>query len=143
MHLERNGFLVSDDKARLDLDVVQHLMEVSYWASERPRSVTERSLAHSLCFGLYELREARQIGFMRVVTDYATFAWLCDVIIEPEYRGRGLGTWMLEAVLDAPELRALHRVMLATQDAHELYRKYGFTELAHPEYWMERVSPRT
>lgn len=139
MYLERDGFLVSDDKERLDVDAVQRLLESSYWASGRPRAVTELSLEHSACYGLYDLREERQVGFMRVVTDYATFAWLCDVIIEERYRGRGLGTWMLDAVLGAPELQRLHRWMLATHDAHEFYRAYGFGELAHPEYWMERV----
>jgi GNAT superfamily N-acetyltransferase len=138
MHLERDGFLVSDDPARLDFDVVQRLMESSYWASERPRDVTETSAKHSVCFGLYA-PDGTQVGFMRVVTDYLTFAWLCDVIIDERHRGSGLGRWMLQAVLEQSELRDVRRWMLATRDAHAFYRDYGFVPVTKPEMWMERV----
>lgn len=137
--IERDGFLISTDQRRLDLDVIERLIRTSYWAADRPRDVIEASLRNSLCYGLYDVAEGRQIGLMRVVTDYCTFAWLCDVMIEERYRGRGLGRWMLQLVLDAEETRGLRRWMLATLDAHELYADYGFIPLATPERWMEKV----
>jgi GNAT superfamily N-acetyltransferase len=111
------------------------LANQSYWARGRPPEVVRRSLANSLCFGLYEGR--RQIGLARVVTDRATFAWLCDVFVLEAYRGRGLSKWLLECVLGHPELQGLRRFLLATRDAHELYTRYGFTPLADPTRFME------
>ncbi len=138
MLAERDGFVVSSDPARLEPEAIERLLRSSYWAAARPREVMERSLRASLCFGLYEPREGRLVGFTRVVTDCVTFAWLCDVILERSYRGRGLGTWMLEAVLSAPEVRGPSRWILATRDAHEVYARHGFEPLAHPDRWMER-----
>jgi GNAT superfamily N-acetyltransferase len=135
---ERDGFVVSSDPARLEPEAVERLLRSSYWAATRPRDVTERSLRSSLCFGLYEPREGRLVGLARVVTDYVTFAWLCDVILERAYRGRGLGTWLLETVLSAPSVSGVSRWILATRDAHEVYARHGFEPLAHPDNWMER-----
>jgi GNAT superfamily N-acetyltransferase len=137
----RDGFEVSTDPNRLDLDTVERFLRASYWAPDRPRDLIERALRESLCFGLYEAGTARQIGLVRVVTDYATFAWLCDVFIEPQFRGRGLGAWMMEVTLAHPSLRGLARWLLATLDAHDLYERYGFTPLARPQGWMERTQP--
>ena len=134
--LQRDGYLISTDPARLDLDVVHGELSRSYWAAGRPREVVARSLQHSLCFGLYH-GEA-QVGLARVVTDYATFAWLCDVFIQEPHRGRGLGVWLIETVVAHPELQGLRRFLLATRDAHELYRKHGFAPLSAPERWMAR-----
>jgi GNAT superfamily N-acetyltransferase len=135
----RDGFVVSTDPNRLDLDAVERFLRASYWAADRPRELIERSLRDSLCFGLYEAGTGRQIGLTRIVTDYATFAWLCDVFIEPQFRGRKLGAWMMEVALAHPCLRSVGRWLLATLDAHDLYRRYDFTPLARPQRWMERT----
>ncbi len=131
-------FEISTDRTRLDVDYVhRYLSQECYWAIGRSRAVVEKSLANSLCFGVYD--GARQIGFARVVTDYATFAWLCDVFIDAAYRGHGLGKQLVEAVITHPELQGLRNFILATRDAHELYRRYGgFEALAAPERWMAR-----
>jgi len=136
---QRDDFIISTDPARLDLDAIERLLRGSYWASERSRASTELALKNSLCFGLYEVRGGRQIGLTRVVTDNATFAWLCDVIVEEKHRGKGLGKWMMEVVLADPRLCHVSRWILATSDAHRLYERYGFTRMAHAERWMERV----
>lgn len=131
-------FEISTDRTRLDVDYVhRYLSQECYWAIGRSRAVVEKSLANSLCFGVYD--GARQIGFARVVTDYATFAWLCDVFIDAAYRGYGLGKQLVEAVITHPELQGLRNFILATRDAHELYRRYGgFDALTAPERWMAR-----
>ena len=119
---------VSTDRSRLDLDLVhRYLSEEAYWARGRTREQVERSIEHSLPFGVYV--EGRQVGFARVVTDRATFAWLADVFVLPEARGRGLGKRLVETVLAHPELQPMKRWLLATADAHGLYRRYGFEEL--------------
>ncbi len=136
-HERRKGdYLISTDAARLDLDVVHTFLRESYWASGIPLEVVKRSIEHSLSFGLYH--EDRHIGFARVITDYATFAYVCDVFVLDSYRGRGLGTWLMRVVVEHPDLQGLRRWVLATRDAHELYRKFGFTGLARPEGWMEK-----
>ena len=137
MNLEKNGFEISTDAGRLDHDAIHEFLRRSYWAAGIPREMLDRSIEHALCFGLYE--GPRQIGFARVITDRATFAYLSDVYVLEEYRGRGLATWLMEAVLAYPDLQGLRRWMLATQDAHGLYRKVGFRDLAHPEWLMEMV----
>ncbi len=129
--IERDGFLISTDPARLDLDAIERLMRTTYWAPDRSRESIEKSIQNSLCFALYDTRDGRQVGLMRVVTDYATFAWLCDVIIDQSYRGRGLGKWMLEVVLADDRLQPMSRWLLATADAHDLYRCHGFEVMAH------------
>jgi len=139
----RGEYLISTDRARLDVGLVhKFLSESSYWATGRPREVVERSIEHSLAFGVYQEGE-RQIGFARVITDYATFAWIADVFIVDEFRGRGLGQWLSEVMISHPELQGFRRWVLATKDAHELYRRVGFLELKSPERWMERHDPQT
>lgn len=137
MNREKDGFVISTDERRLDRDAIHEFLKGSYWAAGIPRDVLDRSIDHALCFGLYD--GSRQIGFARVITDRATFAYLSDVYVLEEYRGRGLATWLMEAVLEHPDLQGLRRWMLATQDAHGLYRKVGFRDLAHPERLMEMV----
>jgi GNAT superfamily N-acetyltransferase len=124
--ISRDGFTISTDKARLDRDLIyRFLSEESYWSKGTTRSFFERALAGCLCFGLYDETGA-QIGFARVGTDYATLAWLSDVFVLPAYRGRGLSHFIVQSVMAHPQLQGLRRWMLATSDAHGLYRKYGF-----------------
>ena len=139
MEWTRDGFTVSDDPARLDRDVIERFLTGSYWAKNIPRATLDKSLRNSLCFALLE--GERQIGFARVVSDRATIAYLADVFVLPEFRGRGLAKWLLTCVLAHPELQGLRRWVLATRDAHDLYRKLGFTPLKRPEIFMERHDP--
>ena len=132
----RDEYLISTERSLLDLGIVYGYLKTSYWAAGVPEDVVRRSVENSLCFGVYSGEE--QVGFARVVTDRATFAYLADVFVLEEHRGRGIGKWLVEAVLSHPELRGLRRWMLATRDAHELYRKYGFAELRRPGIFMER-----
>lgn len=127
---------MTTDPGRIDLDVVHGFLREAYWSRGIPRDVVARSLAHSICFGLYE--GERQVGFARVVTDRATFAWLGDVFVLEGWRGRGLSKWLMDCVMAHPELQALRRWHLATADAHGLYTRYGFTPLSAPERHMER-----
>jgi len=133
----REGYRVSTEKAALDEDVIHRFLEGSYWARGIPRAIVERSIRNSLCFGLYAGNA--QVGFARVVTDGATFAYLADVFVLEEHRGRGLASWMIECVLAHPDLQGLRRWSLATLDAHGLYRRFGFQTPAHPELLMEIV----
>jgi GNAT superfamily N-acetyltransferase len=127
---------ISTDRDRLDVDAIHRfLSEESYWARGRSREVVERTIAHSLCFGAY-LGE-QLVGYARVVTDYATFAWLADVFILDEFRGRGYGKALVQAVIAHPDLQGLRRMLLATKDAHTLYAQYGFTPVP-PDRFMER-----
>jgi GNAT superfamily N-acetyltransferase len=135
----RDSFTVTTDPARLDLSVVAGFLSSSYWAAGIPFDTVARSVAHSLCFSL--LDEQRQIGFARVISDYATVAYLGDVFILPSHRGRGLSKWLMECVVSHPELQGLRRWLLATRDAHELYRQYGFEPLSNPHLFMERHFP--
>lgn len=131
--------VVSTDDARLDLDVIHGYLERSYWAEGIPRETVERSLRHSLNFGLYE--DKQQIGFARVVTDRATYAYLADVFVLETHRGHGLSKLLMEAVMSHPDLQGLRRFSLATRDAHGLYRQFGFAALAAPERFMEIAHP--
>jgi GNAT superfamily N-acetyltransferase len=132
----RDGYLISTDASMLDLEVVHGYLSRSYWAAGVPEDVVRRSIENSLCFGVYWGEE--QAGFARVVTDRATFAYLADVFVLDEHRGQGIGKWLLEVILSHPDLQGLRRWMLATRDAHDLYRRYAFTELARPGIFMER-----
>ena len=136
---KRGEFTISTDAARLDLGMIHEFLTASYWAAGVPLDVVKRSIEHSLPFGVYH--HERQVGFARVVTDYATFAYLADVFVITAYRGRGLAKWLVEAVVAHPELQGLRRWMLATRDAHTLYAKVGFVEIKAPERWMERHRP--
>jgi GNAT superfamily N-acetyltransferase/uncharacterized damage-inducible protein DinB len=132
----QGDFLISTDPALLDVPLIHDfLSNRSYWARGRPPEVARRSLENSLCFGLYE--RVRQVGLARVVTDRATFAWLCDVFVLEAYRGRGLSKWLLARVMGHPDLQGLRRVLLGTRDAHGLYERYGFTPLADPSRFLE------
>jgi GNAT superfamily N-acetyltransferase len=121
----RGKYFICTDEARLDLDLIHRfLSEEAYWSPGVEREVVERSIANSICFGLYG--PAGQVGFARVVTDRAAFAYLADVFVLLEYRGRGLGKWLVETVLSHPDLQGLRRFFLGTADAHSLYERYGF-----------------
>ena len=133
-HLDQ--FIISTDPARLDLDAITEMLRRAYWARGRTRQMIERYLEHSLTFGLYD--GSRQIGLARVVSDYTTFAWLCDVFIHEDYRGRGLGKWLMETIHAHPDLQGLRRWLLATRDAHGLYEQFGWQSLSNPERWMEK-----
>jgi GNAT superfamily N-acetyltransferase len=123
MEWTQNGYLLSDDKTKLDLEAICALLANSYWAPNRPRALTEQSIRHSVCLGLYH--QGRQVGFARAVTDEATFAYLCDVIIDPGHRGRGLGKWIVKTLLEHPQCQTATRC-LRTRDAHGLYERFGF-----------------
>jgi GNAT superfamily N-acetyltransferase len=135
------GYVVSDEPARLDIDMIHRfLSEDSYWTNGRSRATTERSLANSLCFGLYA-PDGAQAGFARVVSDRATSAHLADVFVLPDHRGRGLGEGLVVAVLDHPELAGVGRWTLTTRDAHRLYARFGFVPISNPEAQMVRTVP--
>jgi GNAT superfamily N-acetyltransferase len=137
----QNGeFTISTDRDRLQLDAIhKFLTEESYWAKTRTREQTETAIKNSLPFGMY--KGENLIGFARVITDYATFAYLGDVYILEEFRGKGLSKWLMEIIVSHPDLQGFRRWVLATKDAHTLYEKYGFSELKHPERWMEKAAP--
>ena len=135
----RADFTISTDLSRFDLDVVHRYLAGSYWSPGIPRETMERGFRNSLCFGLFE--EKRQIGMARVITDRATFAYLADVFVLEEYRGRGLSKWLMECVMAHPDLQGLRRFTLATRDAHTLYEKFGFQALGDPTRHMEINRP--
>lgn len=136
---QRDRFTITTDKSRLDIDTICDFLTRAYWAKGRPRERTERALENSLVFGLYD--GPRQIGLGRVVSDYAIFAYLCDVFIHEDYRALGLGKWMIETIMSHPDLQGLRRWTLATRDAHGLYRQYGWNSLSDPGGWMEILRP--
>lgn len=134
----RAALRLSTDASEMDAGAIHaYLAGESYWAAGIPREVVERSIRHSLCFGVFD--GAAQVAFARAVTDRATFAYLADVYVLPAYRGRGLSRWMMEAALAHPELQGLRRWQLVTRDAQGLYARFGFTPVAHPERQMERT----
>jgi len=140
----RGDYFVSTDRVLLDLNLIHdYLSNQSYWATGRSLETIRRSIENSLSFGLYNDATREQLGFARVITDYATFAWVADVFILDGARGQGLGKWLMEIILAHPELQGFRRWILATKDAHELYRRFGFEELKRPERWMERHDPQT
>ncbi|HXF61948.1 MAG TPA: GNAT family N-acetyltransferase [Caldilineaceae bacterium] len=133
-------YTISTDPARLDLDAIYGYIRRSYWAAGRPRALMARALRHSLNFGVYHGEQ--QVGLARVITDYATYVYLCDVFILEEHQGQGLGKWLIEVVATHPALQTARRWTLATRDAHGLYSRYGFTPLADPDSLMERIRPQ-
>jgi GNAT superfamily N-acetyltransferase len=140
MSTNDSSFQVSTDQSRLDIPLIyRFLSEQSTWAVGISRPVVERAIENSLCFGGYV--DGRQIGFARVVTDYATVGNLLDVFVVPEYRGRGYGKLLMRTVMEHPSLQKLRRFTLATTDAHGLYERFGFTPLQRPETIMERYFP--
>lgn len=136
----RNGeYEIDTDKRRLDIAAIHRfLSRESYWAKNRTLEQTLTAIENSLCFGLYKGREL--VGFTRVITDKATFAYVGDVFVLEAHRGRGLSKWLMKTIVEQPDLQGLRRWLLATKDAHGLYEKYDFRELVHPERWMERTA---
>lgn len=138
--MQSEQIAIDTDTSRLDVALIHaFLAEQSYWAANVPREVVQRAIDHSLCFGVYE--GGRQVGFARVITDRATFAYLADVFIVESHRGRGLSKKLMDAIVAHPDLQGLRRWMLATRDAHALYAQYGFRPLAAAERVMERHDP--
>jgi len=139
MQWSHNEYTITDEHAALDMALIHDYLRGSYWAKGIPREIVTRAVENSLCFGLFH--NGKQIGFGRVVTDRATFAYLADVFVIDSYRGRGLGKWLISCVLEHPELQGLRRWLLATLDAHGLYRQYGFVPLLNPDRFMEINPP--
>lgn len=136
---KREGDLISTDPERLDIDVIHQFLADAYWCPGISRDLVETALSNSLCFGLYRLNEAGsavQIGFARVVTDYARFAYLLDVFVLEPYRGQGLGKWLIGCILECPALQQLSSIGLATRDAHGLYETFGWERLTSAEHLM-------
>ena len=135
MEWRRDDYVISTDPERLDVDVVHRFLTGSYWAAGIPIDVVRRSIEHSLCFGVY--KGDQQAGFARVITDYATFAYIGDVFVLEEHRGKGLSKWLLSVIREHPDMQGFRRWLLATRDAHTLYSRFGFAPLNKPEAWME------
>jgi GNAT superfamily N-acetyltransferase len=125
---------ISTDRSRLDIALIHDFLRSSYWAQGIPRAIVEKSIRHSLCFGAF--LDGRQVGFARVISDFAAIAHIADVFVVPEHRGRGISKLLMRAILDHPELQGLRRFFLATRDAHGLYAQFGFQPLTHPEQYM-------
>ncbi len=133
-------FTISTDRSRLNIETIHRfLSNDSYWAPGRSVETVQRSVDNSFPFGLYH--NNKQVGFARVVTDFATFAWVADVFVVPAHRGQSLSKWLMEVILAHPELQGFRRWVLATKDAHTLYQRFGFIPLHKPERWMERPDP--
>lgn len=135
----RGDFLITTANEKIDVEFLHEFLSGSYWAKNIPLETVRRSIENSLCFALFD-RE-KQIGFARIVTDKATFAYLCDVFVIEDYRGRGLSKWLMNTISGHPQLQNLRRWMLATRDAHGLYSQFGFTALDSPEVFMQRHAP--
>lgn len=136
---KKGNYIISTDKSKIDLPIVHNFLSHSYWAGQIPRETVKESIENSLCFGIYHYEEL--VGFARVITDFATFAYLADVFVLPPERGKGLSKWLMEVIIDHPRLQGLRRFILATRDAHKLYSQFGFRPFAKPERWMERHNP--
>jgi GNAT superfamily N-acetyltransferase len=132
-------YSISTDKHRLDLRAIHSFLTKTYWAEGIPFEIVKKSIEHSLNFGVYKAE--KQVGFARVITDYATYAYIGDVFIMEDFRAQGLSIWLMQVIADYPELQGLRRWSLLTSDAHELYRKTGFQELQNPELYMEKAIP--
>jgi N-acetylglutamate synthase-like GNAT family acetyltransferase len=135
----KNEYVISNDKLRIDVSVVHRFLAQSYWAEKIPIETVKRAIDNSLCFGMY--RQDGLVGFARVISDFATFAYLADVFILPAERGKGLSKWLMQIIVDHPQLQGLRRFTLATKDAHGLYAQFGFTPFDKPERWMHRHDP--
>jgi len=135
----QDGFEISTDKSFLDIPFIHQYLAQSYWSEGIPYETVKRSIEGSLCFGVYH--SGKQIGFARLITDQATFAYLADVFIDELYRGRGLSKWLIKVVMEHPSTQGLRRFMLATRDAHGLYTQFGFSPITFPERWMQIHKP--
>ena len=135
-----NGYSISTNKAAMDIAVIHGYLANSYWAKGMPKSVLEKAISNSLCFGVFT-ESGQQVGFARLITDSATFAYLADVFILEVHQGKGLSRWLMENIIAHPQLQGLRRIALATRDAHGLYEKFGFKPLANPQTLMEILNP--
>lgn len=135
-----DGYRVSSDKSEMDIESIHNFISHSYWASGIPLKTLKKAINNSLCFGVFS-RQGLQVGFARMITDSATYAYLADVYVLEEHRGKGLSKWLMQEIMDHPDMQNLRRMTLATSDAHKLYKKYGFSELANPEIFMENWNP--
>jgi len=139
MDFIKDGFTISTEKEKLDIDLIHSFLNRTYWAEGISKEVIRRSIEGSLCFGVFE--NDKQIGFARMITDKATFAYLADVFIIEEFRGRGLSKWLMEIIMSHPDLQGLRRMILVTKDAHGLYKQFGFTPLMNVDRWMNILDP--
>ncbi len=136
INIYKEAFCISTEKSKLDVDAIHKFLSTkAYWCINIPKEKMLTSIQNSLCFGVYE--DKKQIGFARIITDYSTIAYLGDVYILEAYRGKGLSKWLISTIMDCPSLQGLRRWILLTGDAHELYRKYGWTDIVDPSKWME------
>ncbi|MCP3100313.1 GNAT family N-acetyltransferase [Myxococcus sp. K15C18031901] len=135
-----DGILISDDVSRIDVDVVHGFLSRAYWSAGIPRDLVEKAMRNSLAFGVYA-RDGAQVAYARVITDRATFAYLCDVYVDDAWQGKGLGKQLMTAIMAHPDLQGLRRFNLVTLDAHGLYAQYGFTPPRFPERYMEKTDP--
>lgn len=133
----KNGYVISTDKSKLDLNMIHTFLSSSYWAKDIPFDKMKKCVEHALCYGVYH--HEQQIGFARVITDFARIAHLADVFILPSHRGKGLGKWLMECVVRHPDLQGC-KWLLATRDAHKLYEQFGFQKLKNPDSFMEKLS---
>jgi N-acetylglutamate synthase-like GNAT family acetyltransferase len=142
----KDEFTISTDKSKIDIDYVHGFLTQSYWSPGIRMETVKRAMENSLCFGIYHndkqaLPTGRQVGYARMITDQATFAYLADVFIDENFRGKGLGKWLVKTILAHPGLQGLRRILLATRDAHSLYAQFGFTPFTNPERWMQIHTP--
>ncbi len=140
MEWHNEQYSIDTDKSKLDVGLIHHfLYTTAHWAIGRPMNIVRKSIENSLCFGLYDGNE--QVGFARIVTDSVTVGWICDMFVIPTHRSRGLGKWMVECMMEHPDIKGLRRILLNTRDAHDLYKKYaGFRQLLAPESWLEKFT---
>lgn len=139
MDFVKDGFTISTEKGKLDIELIHSFLNRTYWAEGISKETIRRSIEGSLCFGVFE--SDKQVGFARMITDKATFAYLADVFIIEEYRGRGLSKWLMQVIMSHPDLQGLRRMILATKDAHGLYKQFGFTPLINVDRWMHILDP--
>jgi len=135
----QEDYFLSTDKSKIDIEAVHHFLSRSYWAENIPLELVQKSIDNSLCFAVYH--QQRLVGFARVISDLTTFAYLADVFIIPEERGKGLAKWLMSVIMEDPRLRGLRRFTLATRDAHGLYSQFGFTPFDKPDRWMQKHDP--
>ena len=136
---KKDDYLISTDRSKIDLNVVHNFLTYSYWSENISKELVQKSIDNSLCFAVYHCEDL--VGFARVISDFATFAYLGDVFILPEQRGKGLSKWLMQVIIDHPDLQGLRRFTLATRDAHGLYAQFGFTLFDKPERWMQKHDP--